>query len=71
MRPSPIGVGDRTGAGGQWVAMRGQGEALWLLDRFRSAVPVIIPYVESTTVDGLASPGKHLEIEITAKLPAR
>lgn len=50
---------------------RGQGEALWLLDRFRSAVPVIIPYVESTTVDGLASPGKHLEIEITAKLPPR
>jgi enamine deaminase RidA (YjgF/YER057c/UK114 family) len=48
---------------------RGQGEARWLLNRFRAAVPVAVPYVDCTPVDGLASPGKHLEIEITAKLP--
>lgn len=43
----------------------------WLLERFRTAAPVAVPYVECTVVDGLASPGKHLEIEITAKLPPR
>ena len=50
---------------------RGHGDAEWLLERFRDAVPVAVPYVECTTVDGLASPGKHLEIEITAKLSRR
>lgn len=50
---------------------RGQGEARWLLDRFRAAVPVTVPCVDCTTVDALASPGKHLEIEITAKLSDR
>lgn len=48
---------------------RGQGEPRWLLNRFRAAVPVVVPYVDCTPVDGLASSGKHLEIEITARLP--
>lgn len=47
---------------------RGQGEPGWLLNRFRAAVPVAVPYVDCTPVDGLGSPGKHLEIEITARL---
>ncbi len=47
---------------------RGQGEPRWLLDRFRAAVPVTVPYVDCTPVDGLGTPSKHLEIEITARL---
>jgi enamine deaminase RidA (YjgF/YER057c/UK114 family) len=47
---------------------KGQQQPAWLLERFRAAVPVTVPYVECTPVDGLATPSKHLEIEITARL---
>lgn len=47
---------------------RGQGAPQWLIERFRAAVGVDLPFVECEPVDGLASTDKHLEIEITARL---
>lgn len=50
---------------------RGDVDPTWLLQRFRNAVGADLPYLDCEEVDGLASPGKHLEIEITANLAAR
>lgn len=50
---------------------RGDVDSTWLLQRFRNAVGGDLPYLDCEEVDGLASPGKHLEIEITAELAAR
>ena len=50
---------------------RGDVDPTWLLQRFRNAVGSDLPYLDCEEVDGLASPGKHLEIEITAKLAGR
>ena len=50
---------------------RGDVDPTWLLQRFRDAVGFDLPNLDCEEVDGLASPDKHLEVEITAKLTAR
>lgn len=50
---------------------RGLNDPAWLMERFRQAVPLPLPYVSCEEVDGLASADKHLEIEITAQLVGR
>lgn len=50
---------------------RGDTDPTWLLNRFREAVGGGLPHLDCEEVDGLASPGKHLEIEITAALNGR
>lgn len=50
---------------------RGDTDPTWLLQRFRAAVGFDLPYLDCQEVDGLASPDKHLEIEITARLAGR
>jgi enamine deaminase RidA (YjgF/YER057c/UK114 family) len=47
---------------------RGHDGPSWLVERFSRAAPLPVPYVDCEEVDALASPGKHLEIEITARL---
>lgn len=56
---------------GQLFLERGDVDPTWLLQRFRDAVGADLPHLDCKEVDGLASPGKHLEIEITAKLADR
>jgi hypothetical protein len=46
---------------------RGRGSAEWLSNAFQSAAPACAARIAVETVDGLASPGKHLEIEIIAR----
>lgn len=50
---------------------RGHGEPAWLMNRLRQAAGGELPYLDCEEVDGLASPDKHLEIEITATLSGR
>ena len=48
---------------------RGDTDPIWLLNRFREVIGGGLPHFDCEEVDGLASPDKHLEIEITATLP--